>query len=131
MTIAIREDAPDGDSFDILWNGKSELRAERETLPDGRRGFWLLYLDTLIGPVIVERNQYSNDMMEIAQMHLDGSRPFGAGLSPKFRVECSKAHYLMNIADWIADIEFQFGGEWTSDYYEWEGRAMLIKKVLQ
>jgi hypothetical protein len=128
MTIAIREDAPDGDSFDILWNGKRELRAERETLADGRRGNWLLFLDTLIGPVIVERNQYSNDLMEIAQMHLDGSRPFGQGAA-KFRVECSKAHYLVNIADWLEDIAFQFGGEWTSDFYEWENRAVLMRKV--
>jgi hypothetical protein len=129
-----RANAPDGNSFDILWNGKKVLYAVRETLPDealidGRRGHWLLMLDTLAGPMIAARNQYSNDLMELAQMHCDGSRPFGAGISTKFRVECSQAEYLAKVHDWIADIEFEFGGDWTSDYYEWEGRAVLMRKV--
>lgn len=124
-----RIDAPDGNSFDVLWNGRQVLMAVRERLKDGRHGHWLLVMDTLIGPVIVARDQYSNDLMELAQMHCDGTRPFGAGISPKFRVECSKAEYLAKISDWLAEIEFQFGGDWTSDYYEWENRAILIKRV--
>jgi hypothetical protein len=129
MTTAERADAPDGDSFDILWNGKKVLYATRERLADGRRGHWLLFLETMAGPMIVERNQYSNDIMEIAQMHCDGSRPFGASIATKFRVECSKAEYLDRVCGWLLDLGFEFGGDWTSDYYEWENRAVLIRKA--
>lgn len=124
----IREDSRDGNEFVIRWNGRQVLRASRETLADGRRGHWLLFLETMAGPMIVERNQYSNDLMEIAEMHCEGSRPFGYGTA-KFRVECSKAEYLTKVGDWIIELEFEFGGDWTSDYYEWENRAILIRKV--
>jgi hypothetical protein len=129
MATAERVNSPDGNSFDVLWNGKKVLHAVRETLDYGKRGNWLLFMESATGKqLIVARDQYSNDLMEIAQMHCDGTRPFG-GPTAKFRIECSKAEYFENISDWLLDIEFQFGGDWVGDYYEWENRALLIRKA--
>ena len=97
---------------------------ERETLADGRRGYWLLKMNTVFGPVIIARDQYSNDLVELAQMHYDGKRPID-----KLRIMCSEEQYHQQIDRWIEEIQLQFGGEWIADYYQWDSMAFLFKKV--
>lgn len=115
----------DSNTFHIMQGEERLFLVEREHLKDGRRGYWLMKMASKMGfDVIVERSQYSNDLMELAN-----SRAYGEYPGSKFRIPCSKRHYLANANDWLADVEFHYGGDWTSDYYEWEENALLIRRV--
>lgn len=122
----ITEEKINDDEFYFLVDGEKKYCCAREhVLVDGseRRGFWLLKLLSLMGPLVVERNQYSNDIREMVNIHENGKsgRPvFGA----RFRIECpSRAYYDVNVNDWLEDIKTLFPGEWSAEYDDWRRLA--------
>jgi len=105
-----------------------EFFCEREDLGGGKRGHWLLMRRTIAGLFEADRDQYSNDIIERLDNYLNdpnrqGARSYGI----RFKRKCTKAEFLMSWPDWKADLEFQFDGEWTAEYYDWEGKAVLTK----
>jgi len=125
MTITIQE--IDHNEFHILNNGERVFAVEREHLKGGKRGLWLCKMETIIGHLTVMRDQYSNDILERAKAHISGAVPLGAPW--RFRKDCAKNEFLWHNHEWLADLAFQFGGEWTSEYFDWEERAILIQKM--
>lgn len=120
----------DNDSFSMSRNGLplSDWFCEREHLGGGKRGNWILFRRTLAGMLEADRDQYSNDIIERLDIYLQdpdrkAPRPtYGM----RFKCMCAKAEYLERRPTWVADLEYQFGGTWSADYHEWEGKAVLF-----
>ena len=106
-----------------------EWFCEREVLKDGRRGNWLLMRRTIAGLMIADRDQYSNDIIERLGIFLEGKPVAFAPYDRRFKRACSKAEYLENWSTWCAELEFQFDGVWTAEYQDWDGLAVMSKKL--
>lgn len=124
--------AIDENTFGFKRNGLEvdEFFCEREHLEGGKRGNWLLFRRTIAGLLEADRDQYSNDIIERLGIYLDDPnrqtpRPLTYGI--RFKKQCTKAEYLENWSTWCAELEFQFDGNWTADYHDWEGKAVLTK----
>ena len=105
-----------------------EWYCEREVLKDGRRGHWLLMRRTIARLMEADRDQYSNDIIERLDIFLDDPdrrTPRRLTYNIRFKRQCTKAEFFEAWPTWKADLEFQFSGEWTAEYYEWEGKAVL------
>lgn len=141
-----RVDSDDENAFAILNNGKSiGFWAEREKLSSCRtetrlaweteqsttsvrRGAWLLWRNTIIGPVIVDRDQYSNDLMERVDCFVNGNGR-SCSYDRRFKVPCTRSTYLEHAHIWCENLAFEFGGEWVPEYYDWDKQAVLSLKV--
>lgn len=118
----------DDNKFELRYDERCVFVVEREHLKDNKRGHWLCKLNSLVGPLIVMRDQYRNDIVERAQMHVDGTRPLNER-GWRVRKNCSKSEFLWGWTEWVEQLEFQFGGKWTAEYLEWEGQALLTQQV--
>jgi hypothetical protein len=116
----------DDDRFDLFVDGERAFICEREhVVVRGRpqRGYWLLKMVTPLGPLIVERDQYSNDIRERVQIHVEEKKIYGN----RFRIPCDASSYATNMLSWLSDISSMFPGEWSGYYDEHNGWAVLDK----
>lgn len=121
----------DVNAFNVMQDGIIKFVVEREHLKDSRRGFWLVKMPTSVGLLIVDRDQYSNDIIERTKMYLTG-RAGRAGrpiYGHRFKDPCTKQEFFAHSATMIADLAFEFGGEWCGEYYDWEDCAVYARKV--
>lgn len=103
--------------------------AVREYLPDGRRGNWVLYMNGPLGELIVDKDQYSNDLLERVELHVRGAHSLNAGhyYGHRFKLNMPKGEFLERSATLIADAEFFFGGEWKAEYFDWDRQAVFSR----
>lgn len=122
----------DGNRFNVVSGGHVQYFAEREVIrgKDGqtKRGHWLLYfkVDGLgfgFDWIIVDRDQYSNDLIERIECGL-----YEPVSLKKFKLQLDKTEWHDVRSTVIADAESFFGGEWVTDYHEWEGMAVFMRK---
>ena len=117
----------DDNEFWLYVDGVKTFVCEREYvtvrgLP--QRGYWLLKMVTAMGPLIVERDQYSNDIRERVQIHVEDRPVYGN----RFRLECpTRAYYDTNINDFLSDVSTLFPGHW-SGYYDDHNRWAILEK---
>lgn len=126
-----RVDHDDTPRFELVEeSGACRFWAIREdiTRPDGTpgHGHWILYMDTPLGGLEVDRDQYSNDLIERVEITLEGVRPI---YGHRFKVKQPKPRFSEKCRDYIADLEMIYGGEWVAEYYEWEGKGVLTRKA--
>ena len=131
VTRVDREDYDNNVRFDLVSeDGEVRYWAIREDLTDKdgkhRYGNWILYKLTPLGGLEVDRDQYSNDLIEKVEITLSGEREI---YGHRFKMKDSKAQFLHNARDYIADLEMVYGGEWVAEYYEWEGKGVLTRKA--
>lgn len=112
--------------FKITVDGDPKYKCERELLKNGARGFWLLMEHTPIGPLIIDRDQYSNDLIAhvgAIENSEDAERNFKRY---RCRIVChSREQFNQNIKEWITKIQDHFGGEWTAEYDDWRRWAVF------
>jgi hypothetical protein len=117
----------DDDRFDLFVDGERAFICEREYVTvRGRpqRGYWLLKMVTGMGPLIVERDQYSNDIRERVQIHVEDRKVYG----DRFRIECiDRSYYEINVNDWLSDVSTLFHGHWSAYYDDFNHWAILEK----
>jgi len=117
----------DDDRFDLYIVGEKAFICEREYVTvRGRpqRGHWLLKMVTGMGPLIVERDQYSNDIRERVQIHVEDRKVYGN----RFRIECvDRPTYNVNVNDWLSDVSTLFPGHWSA-YYDDHNRWAVLEK---
>jgi hypothetical protein len=117
----------DDNEFHLLVDGERAFICEREHVVirgEARRGYWLLKMITPIGPVIVERNQYRNDIRERVDIHVNERPVYGQRL----RFVCVDVlTYGVNVNDWIEDLTMLYGGEWSAYYDDYNHWAILEK----
>jgi hypothetical protein len=119
MTKKIERVDDDGNvCFSILVDGEHAYTCEREIIPGKNgsytRGYWLLKKSIPgFGPVVLERDQYSNDILERVDIHENVKPIWG----DRYRIEChTRAHYNVNVADWIEDLSKITGHSWNAEY---------------
>jgi hypothetical protein len=125
--FAERINEQDNDYFEIALNGeKTKFFCNRETLDNGRRGNWILYENTPMGQIRHDRDQYSNDILERVQIHLNERPIYGK----RIRIEgvSDQAYFDENVADWLEDIKQIFGGEWVAEWEAWS-KCALFERV--
>lgn len=100
MTKKIERVDDDGNFFTILVDGEPLFICEREYVRQKGtfiRGYWLLkQIIPGFGPVVLERDQYSNDIMERVGIHVNEKPIWG----DRYRIEChTREHYDVNVAN--------------------------------
>jgi hypothetical protein len=126
MNRKLVERVETGDNdFDVTVDGVVMFSATREHLKNGRRGHWLLSMNTPMGFLEVDRDQYSNDIMERCSIHVN-ERPY---YGHRFKIPCDKKAFHAHMIDVIHDLEFYLGGEWDAEYRDWDGYAVYVRKV--
>lgn len=112
----------DGNEFHILVDGEKKFVCEREVLKDGSRGFWLLKMPTVLGNLQVDRDRYSNDLIERVGIHVNERQVYGK----RFKLQvATEANFYANINDWIEDLSVQFGNEWSGEFDEFMNEAII------
>lgn len=102
--FAERINEHDNDYFGIALNGEpTKFYCRRELLGNGRSGHWILYENTPMGPIRHDRDQYSNDILERVQIHLNERPIYGK----RVRLEgvSDQAYFDKNADDWLEDIK--------------------------
>jgi hypothetical protein len=112
--------------FSILVDGELAYTCEREIVRHKGnyiRGYWLLKQNIPgLGPVVLERNQYSNDIMEQVEIHVN-ERPIWGN---RYRYECpSQEHYDANVKDWVEDFSIILRGTWNAYYDDFRNLAVF------
>jgi len=117
----------DDNQFTITADGVAVFICERERITiqgEPRRGFWVMKLLTPMGPVVVERNQYSNDLLERASIHINDRPIYGT----RFKFECETiCSFKANIERVLKEAERTFGGSWYGEYDSHTKLATLEK----
>jgi hypothetical protein len=117
----------DDNRFDLFVDGERAFICEREYVTIRgvpQRGYWLLKMVTGMGPLIVERDQYSNDIRERVEIHVHDRQVYGK----RFRIECiDRSYYEINVNDWLSDVSTLFPGHWSGYYDDFNNWAILEK----
>jgi len=116
----------DDNEFWLYVDGVKTFVCEREYvtirgLPG--RGYWLLKMITPMGPLIVERDQYRNDIRERVEIHVNDRPVYGN----RFRIQCDEPSYTVNVYDWLSDLGTLFPGHWSGYFDSHNGWAVLEK----
>ena len=123
----VKEVEVDSNEFHLYIDGELKFICEREHITfkgSPARGHWLLNMVTPLGKLIVERDQYSNDIRERVQIHAEGRRQYG----DRYRIPCvDRATYEANIERWIKDAKVVFGEAYSGEYESWNKSALLEK----
>ncbi len=113
----------DANAFHIEVDGVRKFRCQREFLEGGRRGHWELVYFSAIGALIMDRDQYSNDIMEKVWIHLNERPLYGS----RYKKYCTPEEFNKGVATWVQVLATEFGGTWTAEYDSYSDRAIFEK----
>lgn len=113
----------DQNKFLVDVDGSPMFECEREFFKNGRRGVWLLTTATSIGRLIMDRDQYSNDILEGVKIHLNERPVYGS----RFKKDCTRDEFNKNAVNWPLSLAEEFGGTWSAEYDVYTGRAIFEK----
>jgi hypothetical protein len=120
-----RVDSAGGNEFRILVDGVPMFYVERDRLSDGRRGHWALKMFVNgIGTMIVDRDQYSNDLFERVSIH-ENERPV---YGDRFRFDCTREQFDTEILKWLDEFQQVLGGDWRADFELFRPGEVVIER---
>ena len=120
----------DENFFYVSVDGVMKYSCVRETVKDpktgeNRRGYWLLTMPVEGKVAILERNQYSNDILEMVRIHEEGRPIF---FTKRVRFQCpSREEYDATIDEHLVWAGRNLEGEWYGLYQDWDHMLVLEK----
>ena len=103
----------------IYIDGHPAFKLHRRAISKNLPGFWDLIYASSIGDVIVDHDQYQNDLVE---------RCHRALLQLRFSVVCTEAVFNSNKAQWEKSLSDEFRTPIAATYAEFEGMAILRQR---
>jgi hypothetical protein len=100
----------------IYIDGHPAFKMRRRAVSKNLLGFWDLIYASSIGDVIVDHDQYRNDLVERCHRALQQLR---------FSVVCTEAVFNSNKVQWEKSLSDEFRTSITATYAEFEGMAIL------
>lgn len=119
----------DGNTFYVEVDGDVKYTCYREYIEDPKnpgtykRGHWLV--SVVIGDrvVIIDRDQYSNDILERISIH-EGGRPMF--FTKRVWFDCrDREQYELMVGDTLKWSVRHLEGDWVASFESWENRLVL------